>query len=157
MLIAQFPGTTNADSFTPTEVKRTFYHVMPTDWHTNLINSGQSLQTTMVEALHTYMVQQESQTDAHCRKSRDANGNKKQSKVPFNKFTKNSGKGSRRHPSNNMKQGKESTKKELTNDDDCPIHGCCHEWGQCYQNQYGENLGPWRQNTSNNSNASQRS
>ena len=61
--------------------------------------------------------------DAHYRKSRDVNGDKKQSKVPFNKFTKNSGKNSSMHPYNNMKQGKEAKKKELTNDDDCP-----HSW-----------------------------
>ena len=158
MLIAQFPGTTVADSFTPTEIKRIFYHSMPTRWRTNFINSGQSLQTTNVETLHTYMVQQESQTDAHRRKSRDSNGNKKPSKIPFNRFNRNSNKGNKKHTSSNVKQGKDQKNKKLTNDDDCPIHGSSHKWGQFHQNQYGENFRPWWPNsTNNNSSSSQRS
>ena len=142
MLIAQFPGATNADSFTPTEIKQIFYHSIPTRWRANFINSGQSLQTTTVEALRTYMVQHESQTDAHRWKSRDSNGNKKPSKIPFNRFKKNSSNGARKHTSNNRKQDKEQKNKKLTNDDDCPIHGNSHKWGQCHQNQYGEKFRP---------------
>ena len=117
MLMSQFPDATANDSFAPTEIKRIFYHAMPTRWRTNFINSGQFLQTTMIESLRTYMVQQESQTDAHRHKSRDNTGNKKfASKVPF-KFNKNSNKGKKSFSNNNQK-GNKDTKKKLTNEDD---------------------------------------
>ena len=87
MLILQFPTAAASGCFDPYELKRIFYMPMPKRWRTNLINSGQSLQTTSTEALRTNMVQQESQTDAHRRKTRY--GNKKaQSKQPF-KFNRN--------------------------------------------------------------------
>ena len=142
MLIVQFPSATNADSFTPTDIKQIFYYFMPTCWRTNFITSEQSLQTTTVEALRTYMVHQEAQTHAHHWKSRDTNGSKKPNKIPFNRFNKNSSKGARRHTLNNTKQGKKQKNKKLTNDDDCPIHGNSHKWGQCHQNQYGEKFRP---------------
>ena len=107
MLIAQFSDATDSDAFTPTEIKRIFYHAMPTRWRTNFINSGQSLQTTSVETLRTYMVQQELQTDAHSWKSRDANNGKKGNKVPFSRFNKHNNKGQRKHTSNKSKQTKE--------------------------------------------------
>ena len=142
MLIAQFPEAATNDSFTPTEVKRFFYHAMPRRWRTNFINSGQSLQTTTIESLHTYIVQQEFQTDAYRHKSRDSSGNKKSTdKVPF-KFNKNSSKGKKNFSNNNSKGNKESKPKKITNEDDCPIHGASHEWEQCHQNQYGENFCP---------------
>ena len=157
MLIDQFPSATNADSFTPTDIKQIFYYFMPTCWRTNFITSEQSLQTTTVETLRTYMVQQESQTDAHCRKSRDSNGNKKPSKISFNRFNRNSSKGNKKHTSSNAKQGKDKKNKRLTNDDNYPIHGNSHKWGQCHQNQCGENFHPrWPNSINNNSSSSQR-
>ncbi|MGH7954665.1 MAG: hypothetical protein ACREOZ_01765, partial [Gloeomargaritales cyanobacterium] len=28
------------------------------------------------------------------------------------------------------------------NNNDCPIHGSTHKWGQCFDNRYGENYKP---------------
>lgn len=36
-------------------------------------------------------------------------------------------------------------KEKLSNDENCPIHGGTHKWGQCHQNQYGDNFKPCRQ------------
>ena len=88
MLLHQFPSATAADSFNSTELKRIFYHSMPTRWRTNFINSGQSLANTSIESLRTYMVQQETQTDAHRRKARDGN-KKSQDKLPYKQGGKN--------------------------------------------------------------------
>ena len=72
LLLAQFPNSNVQQSFTTDEIKRLFYFSMPMRWRTNFINSGQSLHTTTLESLKTYMVYQEQQTDAHCKKlSRD--------------------------------------------------------------------------------------
>ena len=99
------------------------------------------------------MVQQESQTDTHRRKARDSN-KKSQGKLPFkpsrgkkysNKYSNN----------NNQQKCKEHKKKKLTNDNDCSIHGASHKWGQCHQNQYGENFRPRRSTGSSTTNASQ--
>ena len=38
---------------------------MPLRWSTNFVNSGQNVQQVSLEALQTYMVQQEAQNDAH--------------------------------------------------------------------------------------------
>ena len=46
---------------------------MPLRWRTNFINSGQSLHESSLEVIKTYMIHQEHQTDAHRRKTRDAN------------------------------------------------------------------------------------
>ena len=125
---------------------------MPVHWRTNFVNSGQNVHQVSLEALRTYMVQQEAQTDAHHKKTRDIN-KKSQMKTPFycqnrnNKFSKKY-QGST-HESNNDKEERKNRK--ISNDDDCPIHGSSHKWGQCHQNQYGENFCP-RRNNNNNSN-----
>ena len=53
--------------------------------------------------------------------------------------------GPTRTDNNNKKQ------KRLSNEDDCPIHGAVHKWGQCHQNQYGDNFRPRRTAPSNSS------
>ncbi len=63
-LLAQFPGSNAQLCLTTDEVKHLFYFAMPMKWQTNFINSGQSLHSTTLEALKTYMVYQEQQTDA---------------------------------------------------------------------------------------------
>ena len=145
MLILQFPDATPDNPFSPQEIKKLFYHTMPVRWRTNFINSGQSLQTTTTDLLQTYMVQQEQQTDAHCKKFRNQN-----------KSTQAKGTGSlagqlsyktKKRSGQNQRQ-RENKKKRLNNDDDCPIHGNSHKWGQCHQNQYGDNFRPCRQNMS---------
>ena len=78
MLLAQFQDASNKDCFSADKIKKLFYHSMPVRWHTNFINSGQTLQETDLDALRTYMVQQEMQTDAHRKKSRDQNKSKQQ-------------------------------------------------------------------------------
>ena len=35
-------------------------------------------------------------------------------------------------------------KRKLDNEDDCPIHGASNKWGQCHQNQHGNNFKPKR-------------
>ena len=36
------------------------------------------------------------------------------------------------------------TQNKLTNDDDFPIYGGSHKWGQYHQNHYGLNYWPWQ-------------
>lgn len=102
LLLPQFPNGSSEDSFTPEKLKRIFYFAMPLRWRTNFINSGQSLHESSLEVIKTYMIHQEHQTDAHRRKTRDANS-KKQS----------SSSSSRRNPNSNPKgkpsQGGNST------------------------------------------------
>ena len=43
-------------------------------------------------------------------------------------------------PEHLAEKGKKKPK--LSNDDDCPIHGPSRKWGQCHQNQYGDNFKP---------------
>ena len=64
LLLVQFPGSSARQCLTPDELKRIFYLAMLMKWRTNFINSGQSLHTTTLETLKTYMVYQEQQTDA---------------------------------------------------------------------------------------------
>ena len=110
---------------------------MPTQWRTNFINSGQNLHSTLIESLCTYMVQQESQTDVHRRKSRD--GNKKtQNKQPFK--ANRGKKPSSKFINNSKGQAKDSKKKKLPMRTTAPIYGSNHKWGQCHQNRYGENF-----------------
>ena len=136
MLLRQFPSASDSDCFNATELKRIFYNSMPIRWRTNFINSGQSLHSSSIESLRTYMVQQENQTDAHRHKARD--GNKKiQNKQPF-KFNRGK-KPSSKFNNNHKGQSKDIKKKKLANEDDCPIHGASHKWGHCHQNQYREN------------------
>ena len=71
MLLAQFPGGTIDDCFSNEEIKKIFYHSMPVRWRTNFINSGQALAETDLDTLRTCMVQQEIQTDAHRKKTRE--------------------------------------------------------------------------------------
>ena len=81
--------------------------------------------------------------DAHHRKIRDSN-KKTQNMKPFNKNYKGH-KNNRRYNSSNHENGEtkdHKNSKKLTNDGDCPIHGASHKWGQCHQNQYGNNFGP---------------
>ena len=149
--MSQFPNASESDTFNSEELKRVFYTSMPLRWRTNFVNSGQNVQQVSLEALRTYMVQQEAQTDAHRKKTRDLN-KKNQTKPSFHrnsrqsKFTKKS---------SNPKQDKDDKKqRKLSNDDDCPIHGNSHKWGQCHQNQYGENFRPRRTPSSNNTHSS---
>ena len=56
------------------------------------------------------------------------------------------------HRSNNSWTDNSNTKrKRLSNEDDCPIHGAVHKWGQCHQNQYGDNFRPRHTAPSNSS------
>ena len=145
MLIAQFPTATKADIFSPIEIKKFFYHAMPNHWRTNFINSGQNVHQALLDELRTYIVAQESQTYAHCKKVRDPN-KKNQNKKPFNRNYKGY-KHNRRYNSSNHKTGEtkdHKNYKKLSNDDDCPIHGASHKWGQCHRNQYGDNFRPKR-------------
>ena len=64
LLLAQFPGSNHQQCLTLEEIKRLFYFAMPMKWRTNFINSGQTLHSTTLESLKTYMVYQEHQTDA---------------------------------------------------------------------------------------------
>ena len=132
MLLCQLPSASDSDCFNATELKQIFYNSMPIWWRTNFINSGQSLFSLSIESLQTYMVQQENQTDAHRRKARDGN-KKNQNKQPFKL---NRGKKPLSKFNNNHKdQSKDIKKEKLANEDDCPIHGSSHKWGQCHQNQ----------------------
>ena len=138
LLLAQFPNSNHQQCFTNEEIKRLFYFAMPMKWRTNFINSGQSLHTTTLEALKTYMVYQEQQTDA-LRRKKSKDGKKNQNKNFSRKAT--SSNGSNRSPA----KSNSKKRKRLSNDDDCPIHGTAHKWGQCHQNQYGDNFRPRRQ------------
>ena len=82
LLITQFPSAKESDIFNTEEIKRLFYNSMPVCWRTNFVNSGQYVHQVSLEALQTYMVQQEAQTDAHRKKTRDLN-KKSQVKTPF--------------------------------------------------------------------------
>ena len=82
---------------------------------------------------------------------------KSQSKKPFNKFTKGH-KYNRQYNIFNQKnpENKDSkSTKKLTNDDDCPIHGPSHKWGQCHQNQYGDKFRPRKSGATSHAGASQ--
>ena len=97
MLILQFPDANPDDQFSPQEIKKRFYHAMPVRWRTNFINSDQSLQSTTTDLLQTYMVQQEQQTDAHCKKVREQN------KSTQSKGTSTSSHGGRFSPKSNKR------------------------------------------------------
>ena len=128
MLIAQFPTATETDIFSPIEIKKIFYHAMLNRWRTNFINSGQNVQQASLDELQTYMVSQESQTDAHRKKVRDSN-KKNQNKKPFNRSYKGY-KHNRRYNSSNHKTSENKdhkNSKKLSNDDDCTIHGAGHK------------------------------
>ena len=144
MLLTQFPGASNQDCFTAEEIKRLFYQAMPTRWQTNFINSGQSVMATSIEAIRTYMVQQEQQTDAHRKKTRETN--RKSQGQGSNSGSRKGFKINKRPNSNanNSGSSRDKKKRKLSNDDDCPIHGAGHKCGQCYQNQYGDNFRPRR-------------
>ena len=154
MLLSQFPGASQADCFTPNEIKKIFYHSMPVRWRTNFINSGQNLQSTTLDNLRTYMVQQEMQTNAHRQKSRENNKEKQKGKSNHTSSSRS------RHFKRSSNQSKDSNsskekKRKLNNDDDCPIHGSSHKWGQCHQNQYGNNFKPKRSSPSGSTQSSQ--
>ncbi len=107
LLLAQFPNSNPQQCFTNDEIKRLFYFAMPMKWRTNFINSGQSLHTTTLEALKTYMVYQEQQTDA-LRRKKSKEGNKKNPSKNFSRKTTSSSNGSNRNPAkpNNSKKKK---------------------------------------------------
>ena len=154
MLLSQFPGASQADCFTPNEIKKIFYHSMPVRWRTNFINSGQNLQGTTLDNLRTYMVQQEMQTNAHRQKSREHNKEKQKGKSNHTSSSRS------RHFKRSSNQSKDSNsskekKRKLNNEDDCPIHGASHKWGQCHQNQYGNNFKPKQSSSSGSTQASQ--
>ena len=134
LLLAQFSESSPQQCLTMEEEKRLFYFPMPMKWRTNFINSEQSLHTTTLETLKTYMVYQEQQTDA-MRKKKNKDGKRKQDqgrnnsrRSNFNSSLNNSNRNS--HPSNSNNNKKK--RKRRTNDDDCPIHGTAHKWGQCH-------------------------
>ena len=157
MLMSQFPEAQEDDTFTGKEIKKIFYHSMPARWRTNFINSGQNIKSTSLDTLRTYMVQQEMQTDAHQKKVREENKKSQGKTSNSNDKSRSFKRGSNSKPNNNNNNNK-SKKPKLTNEDDCPIYGWSHEWGQCHQNQYGDNFKPRRMgsdSTSNTSNYSQ--
>ena len=53
LLVAQFPNLSLQHCFTDNEIKRLFYFAMPIHWHTNFINSKQSLHTSTMEGLES--------------------------------------------------------------------------------------------------------
>ena len=112
---------------------------MPLCWCTNFINSGQSLQETDRNSLRTYMVQQEIQTDAYRKKSRDQNKSKQQTKNP-NANASSNNRFSKRQSSKKEGSNNNEKKRKLDNEDDCPIHGASHKWGMCHQNWFGNNF-----------------
>ena len=118
---------------------------MPMKWRTHFINSGQSLHSTTLKNLKTYMVYQEQQTDALRRKKgketkrpiKGCNANFRHSNTNHSTYQSN-----RNPQASNSSNGNKKKRKRLSNDDDCPIHGTTHKWGQCHQNQYGVNFLP---------------
>ena len=76
LLIGQFPNSNSSHCFTEEELKRLFYFAMPMRWCTNFINSGQSLHSSSIKTLKTYMVHQEHQTDAHQKRNKETNKSK---------------------------------------------------------------------------------
>ena len=151
MLLSQFPNGTIDDCFSNEEIKKIFYHSMPIRWRTNFINSGQSLAETDLDTLRTYMVQQEIQTDAHRKKTRELNKAKQQSGKSSNHGTNPKSRFFKRQASQKDNNGNKDKKRKLDNEDDCPIHGSSHKWGQCHQNQYGNNFKPRRTSTNGSS------
>ncbi len=150
MLIPHFPNATNQDSFSHDEIKSLFYHAMLVRWRTNFINSGLNFASSSIEILRTYMVQQELQTDAHCKKNREgnkrSNNNQKVKSSSTTYSFSNNSKSTKKKNNSNQQGSNDKKQKRLANDDDCPIHGGSHKWGQCHQNQYGgENFRPRQQ------------
>ena len=156
LLLAQFPGSSALQCLIPDELKRLFYFAMPMKWQTNFINSGQSLHSTTLESMKTYMVYQEQSTDALRRKKgketkrqgqgRNANFRCSNTNQPTNQSNRNS-------QSSNSSNSNKKKRKKFSNDDNCPLHGTAHKWGQCHQNQYGDNFRP-RCSPSNDANSS---
>ena len=133
LLISQFLGSSLQQCFLPDEIKRLFYFSMPSRWRTNFINSGHILHTTSTEALKTYMIQQEQQTDAHRKKI------KKVIKDRFRTTTTRKdptllNSPTQKVPLHQVKAASKRRKKLLSNKDDCPMHGPVHKWGQYHQN-----------------------
>ncbi len=147
MLLLQFPDANPDNQFSPQEIKKLFYHAMPVRWRTNFINSGQSLQSTTTDLLQTYMVQQEQQTDAHRKRVCEQNKSNQSKGTGSSSHNGRFSSKSNKHSAPNQ-GAKNNKRKRLNNDDDCPIHGSSHKWGQCHQNQYGDNFRPRRQNIS---------
>ena len=153
LLIAQFPGATTTHSFTDAELKRIFYLSMPTRWRTNFINSGQTLHSSTIESLKIYMIHQEQQTGNHwLKKAKDKNKGGNVSRNNNNNAESTQGGNQSRNKRRQQRQAGPNSKKRIDNDAPCPLHGDSHTWGQCHQNQYGENFRPRRDVQSSNTN-----
>ena len=108
------------------------------------MNSGQTVHTSTIESLRTYMIHQEQQTGLHrLKKTKEKTKGKQGGSTDNKNSRKQRGKRSAKNSSN---QGS-ATRKRLDNDADCPLHNGSHTWGQCHQNQYGESFRPKRDNT----------
>ena len=151
LFLSQFPGSNPQQYFNNEELKRIFYFAMPNRWRTNFINSDQSLHMTTLEALKTYIVHQE-QTDTHRRKNKENNKRNGQGRN-FNKRSRQNNNSSLTNKFSPTQGQSKKRKKRLDNDNDCPIHGSVHKWGQCHQNQYGENFKSRRQSNHSSSNS----
>ena len=137
LLLAQFPGSSALQCLTTDELKQLFYFAMPMKWRTNFINSGQSLHSTTLESLKTYMVYQEQQMGALRRKKGKETKRQGQGyNTNFRRSNTNqsSNQLNRNSQSFNSSNNNKKKKKQLSNDEDCPNHGTAHKWGQCHQN-----------------------
>ena len=117
-----------------------FYLDMPLRWRTNFINSSQDLHESSLEVIKTYMIQQEYQTNAHWKKTHDANTRKQ---MGGHKHQKESSQSSSK-PNTSTRGNKNGKRKWFSNNNDYPIHGPAHKWGKCHQNQYSDNFNPKR-------------
>ena len=90
------------------------------------------------------MLHQEQQTDLHyLKKTKEKLGQQGTSgQQEGNSKSKKCQRG-KRSSKNSATQGS-ATQKRLDNEADCPLHGGTHTWGQCHQNQDGENFRPRR-------------
>ena len=76
LLLAQFPRSDPGQCLTPDELKSLLYFAILMKWQTNFINSGQSIHSTTLETLKTYMIYQEQQTVAIKKKKKKRNKQK---------------------------------------------------------------------------------
>ena len=130
LLIAQFPNATQSDCFSDQELKQIFYLAMPIRWRTNFVNSGQTIHSSTIESLRTYMLNQEQQTDLHrLKKSKDKS--KKQGTSSQQDGSTNPKRNQKGKRKGNSSQGR-NTRKRVDNEAECPLHGGTHTWGQCY-------------------------
>ena len=150
------PAELDDAGFEETELKKIYLSAMPKQWRQNFVNANLTVFNTSLINMRNYFYKQ-AKLDPYVEKNNtnqssggnsNTRGNSRRYQNPRNN-TSNRNTGGRSNNSqrgNNGGRGNGNTNnrnfQRPRHDDDCPIHGPGHTWGQCYINP--------NRNTSNN-------